>query len=105
VPSSLKNLGGTLLESKELKRSSKYISGRRALRSRKVPFVSEKLANLERMPLALFDVILFPGWSLPFHINEPYYYFMVSTSSHFVITIKTKKLRGFLDRKVTLPPK
>lgn len=105
VPSSLKNLTDTLVENKELERSSEHTGGRRALRSRKVPFVSEELANPERMPLALFDAVLFPGWSLPFHIYEPCYRFMVSTSSHFVMTTRTKKLRGFLDRKAALPPK
>ncbi|CAM6042879.1 unnamed protein product [Sphagnum compactum] len=77
VPSSLKNLADTLIENKELERSSEHNGGRRALRSRKVPFVSEELANPERMPLALFDAVLFPGWSLPFHIYEPCYRFMV----------------------------
>jgi hypothetical protein len=100
-----RTLGDTFLESKELKRFSGHIGGRRAVRSRKVLFVSEELANLERMPLALFDAVLFLRWSLPIHINEPCYHFMVNTSSHFVITIRNKKLRGFLDKKVTLPPK
>jgi hypothetical protein len=100
-----RTLGNTFLESKELKRFSGHIGGRRALQSRKVPFINEELANLERMPLALFDGVFFLKWSLPFHINEPCYHFMVNTSTHFVITIRNKKLRGFLHKKVTLPPK
>jgi len=85
VPSSLKNLANTFVENKELERSIAHTSGRRAMRSRNVPFVSEELAKLERMSLALFDAVLFPGWSFPFHIYEPFYCFMVSMSSHFVI--------------------
>ncbi|BFI28098.1 hypothetical protein MPTK2_2g16260 [Marchantia polymorpha subsp. ruderalis] len=33
--------------------------------------------TLERLPLALFDSVLFPGWSMPFHIFEPCYRSMV----------------------------
>ncbi|KAG6547268.1 hypothetical protein Mapa_011204 [Marchantia paleacea] len=33
--------------------------------------------TLERLPLALFDSVLFPGWSMPFHIFEPCYRAMV----------------------------
>ncbi len=95
MPSSLKNLANTFVENKELERSIAHTSGRRAMRSRKVLFVSEELAKLERMSLALFDA----GWSFPFHIYEPFYRFMVSTSSHFVIylTIDQRILKNELQ--------
>ncbi|KAJ7535116.1 hypothetical protein O6H91_12G018800 [Diphasiastrum complanatum] len=35
------------------------------------------LRQCEMLPLALFDAVLFPGWSMPFYIYEPCYKFMV----------------------------
>lgn len=33
--------------------------------------------DLDRLPLALFDAVIFPGWSMPIHIYEPRYRIMV----------------------------
>ncbi|CAM6116713.1 unnamed protein product [Calypogeia fissa] len=35
------------------------------------------LSALDRLPLALLDSVLFPGWSMPFYIYEPCYRLMV----------------------------
>ncbi|KAL3696148.1 hypothetical protein R1sor_010224 [Riccia sorocarpa] len=39
--------------------------------------VIEEQEMSDRLPLALFDAVLFPGWSLPFYIFEPCYRAMV----------------------------